>query len=106
MLGFNPTWQGRRGLGDTEFVPAQINQPMALSLCHLLSADRWLGGVLQGGGVGLEESETVVSERIKVGLGRSRSERLGIASLGLSGCVFQSRTCPARMRTQSDLSID
>lgn len=56
--------------------------------------------------MGLEESKMVVSEGIKVGLGRSRSERLGITSLGLSDFVFQSRTCLACVCAQSDLPID
>lgn len=61
-----------------------------------MQTQRWLGGALQSGGVGLEESKKVMPEGIKVGLGRSRSERLGIAPLGLSDCVLQSRTCPAQ----------
>lgn len=58
------------------------------------------------GGVGLEESEAVLLGGIKVGLGRSRSGRLRIASLGLSDRVLQSRTRLARVCAQSDLPID
>lgn len=51
--------------------------------------------------------EMVVSEGIKVGAGRSRSERLGISSLGLSDlCAPLKDVSRSPLCAQSDSSID